>query len=117
MEGLKVEFARPLLPSAAMSMYTNYPFNQFGNPMGMNIRPAGMQRGMPPDMQRGPGMRPGVPAGMGQQPKSPGRGRGILGKYQTKGAVSTHISFSLLSFILIYLFSAFLNGGFWLFHL
>lgn len=80
MEGLKVEFARPLLPSAAMSMYTNYPFNQFGNSMGMNIRPAGMQRGMPPDMQRGPGMRPGVPAGMGQQPKSPGRGRGILGQ-------------------------------------
>lgn len=94
MEGLKVEFARPLLPSAAMSMYTNYPFNQFANPMGMNMRPAGMHRGsgMPPDMQRGPGMhrggpgmRPGVPAGMGQQPKSPGRGRGILGKYQNKG--------------------------------
>ena len=82
MEGLKVEFARPLLPSAAMSMYTNYPFNQFANPMGMNMRPAGMHRG-------GPGMRPGVPAGMGQQPKSPGRGRGILGKYQNKGAVFT----------------------------
>lgn len=100
MEGLKVEFARPLLPSAAMSMYTNYPFNQFANPMGMNMRPAGMHRGsgMPPDMQRGPGMhrggpgmRPGVPAGMGQQPKSPGRGRGILGKYQNKGAVFTLI--------------------------
>lgn len=77
MEGLQCEFAKPMLPP--QYLYTHYPY-----PPAMNYRPAGAP-GYPPPMGRGvrpgPPMPPGVPGGMGMPgPKSPGRGRGILGR-------------------------------------
>lgn len=62
MENLRVEFAKPLLPNAAM--YAHYPFPPYpGHPGHMAYRPGG--RGAPPH-------------GAGPQSQK-GRGRGILG--------------------------------------
>ena len=83
MEGLQVEFARPMLPHAAM--YAGYPYPGPYGPQGppYPIRPAGM-RGMPPH-PGGRGMPPmgymdhmGPPEGPPMGPQ--GRGRGILGE-------------------------------------
>ena len=85
MEGLNIEFAKPLLPHHA-AMYAGYPFHPYPGPHGpphgppYPIRPAGM-RGMPPH----PGMPPmGYMDHMGPPEGPPmrgpgGRGRGILG--------------------------------------
>ncbi|XP_046542627.1 constitutive coactivator of PPAR-gamma-like protein 1 isoform X2 [Haliotis rubra] len=63
MENLRVEFAKPLLPNAAM--YAHYPFPPYpGHPGHMAYRPGG--RGAPPH-------------GAGPQSQK-GRGRGILGR-------------------------------------
>lgn len=84
MEGLQVEFARPLLPHHA-AMYAGYPMPPYPGPQGppYPARPAGM-RVMPP-YPGGRGMPPmgymdhmGPPEG--PHPGMQGRGRGILGK-------------------------------------
>ncbi|XP_041349782.1 constitutive coactivator of PPAR-gamma-like protein 1 isoform X2 [Gigantopelta aegis] len=76
MENISVEFAKPLLPTA--SLYSNYPYGPYPVPPGVSYRPAGAARMAYPIPVRGGRGGPPVPVGMG--PKTPGRGRGILGR-------------------------------------
>ena len=78
MEGLKVDFANPILHTA--SLY-HYPYPPFGGPNMQNMGNMGMNFPQRGGMMGRGGMR-GIPAGMTQgqsQPKPPSRGRGILG--------------------------------------
>ena len=90
MENISVEFAKPLLPTA--SLYSNYPYGPYPVPPGVPYRPAGAARMAYPIAVRGGRGGPPVPVGMG--PKTPGRGRGILGNCeQILQEVSEEFSF------------------------